>query len=130
MREYGLFIGGEFVDSASGRTFESHNPSTGEPVVRVAQGGPEDMERAVGAARRAFDEGPWPSMTPAERGAVMRGAFDLMQARQDELAQLEAEDAGHTMRMATLFTVPYGVEFWRYLTELGDRFRYEEPVDE
>ena len=129
MREWKLFIGGEFVDSASGRTFLSHNPSTGEDVAQVAQGGPEDMERAVQAARAAFDDGPWPRMTPAERADVMRRAFDIMQRRQDELAALEAEDAGHTMRMAGLFTVPYAVEFWRYLIELGERFRYEEPVD-
>jgi len=129
MREYRLFIGGECVDAGSGQTLESHHPSTGDPVARVAQAGPEDMQRAVGAARQAFDEGPWPSMTPAERARVMRRAFEIMQRRQDELAQLEAEDAGHTMRMAALFTVPYAVEFWRHLTELGERFAYEESVE-
>jgi aldehyde dehydrogenase (NAD+) len=129
MREFTLFIGGEFVDSAGGETCESHNPSTGEAVARVAKGTPQDMERAIGAARDAFDRGPWPRMTPADRASVMGRAFEIMQRRQDELAQLEAEDAGHTMRMASLFTVPYAIEFWRHLTELGARFDYEEPVE-
>src|SRR5436190_18374708 len=74
MRDYKLFIGGDMVDAASGESVETRDPSTGARVARVAKAAPEDMRRAVGAARAAFDEGPWPSMTPAERAGVMRRA--------------------------------------------------------
>jgi aldehyde dehydrogenase (NAD+) len=128
MREYRLFIGGEFVDAASGETAESRNPSNGEVVATVPVGGAEEIGRAVGAARTAFDEGPWPQMSPAERATVMEGALGAMAARADELARLECEDAGHTLRMASLFTVPFSNEFWRYLTEIGSRMDLVEPV--
>src|SRR5438445_678156 len=100
MREFKLFIGGEFTDAASGETFETTNPSTGEVVATVAKGGPADVDRAVAAAREASDDGPWPNMTPAERTRVMLDAFEKIKEREPEIAQLEAEDAGHTMRMA------------------------------
>jgi acyl-CoA reductase-like NAD-dependent aldehyde dehydrogenase len=129
MRDYKLFIGGDFVDAASGETFESSDPSTGEPVARVALGGAEDMSRAVDAARKAFDEGPWPSMKPADRSAVMLRAFERIAAAQSEIAELETLDAGHTARMSNLFSVPYSNEFWRHLSELGGRVEYQEPVE-
>jgi aldehyde dehydrogenase (NAD+) len=129
MRELKLFIGGEFVDAADGRTFETMDPSTGEPVARLALGGAEDMDRAVTAARKAFDEGPWPTMAPDDRLAAMRRVLEGMMARQDELCGLETADAGHTMRMSTLFTVPYANEFWRHLAELGARVDYQEPTE-
>src|SRR5207247_1053809 len=71
MREFKLYIGGEFVDAASGKTFDTHSPSTGEAIATVALGDKEDIDRAIGAARTAFDEGPWPNMAPAERTAAM-----------------------------------------------------------
>ncbi len=129
MRELQLFVDGAFVDAASGETFETTNPSTGEVVASVALGDGEDVSRAVAAARRAFDEGPWPGMTPAARADLMRTAFERMAGRAEEIAALESADAGHTMRMSTLFTVPYANEFWRYLTDLGERFAYTESVE-
>src|SRR5450759_5862782 len=63
-----LFINGQWADAASGRTFETPNPATGETLARVAEGEAEDIDRAVRAARRAFEEGPWTRMTPSERG--------------------------------------------------------------
>lgn len=75
MRAYGLFIDGEFVDAASGETFETHDPSTGEAVATVARAGAEDVDRALAAARRAFDEGPWPTMKPQERTRLMLVGF-------------------------------------------------------
>jgi aldehyde dehydrogenase (NAD+) len=130
MREFKLFIGGGFTDAESGETFETTNPSTGEVVAEVAKGGPKDVERAVATARKAFDEGPWPNMTPAERTKVMLDAFEKIKEREPEIAQLEAEDAGHTMRMANLFTIPYSNEYWRHLAELAQRLEYQEPVED
>ncbi|HYU58330.1 MAG TPA: aldehyde dehydrogenase [Actinomycetota bacterium] len=129
-REFKLLIDGEFVDAASGETSESRSPSDGELVATVAKGGAEDVNRAVSAARRAFDEGPWPSMKPAERWKIMRRVHEDLEERSAELAMLEAEDAGHTARMAHLFTVPYANEFWRYLGELGGKMSFFEPVDQ
>ena len=63
-----LFIDGEWVDAASGKTFDTPNPATGETLARVAEGDAEDINRAVGAARRAFEEGPWGRMTASDRG--------------------------------------------------------------
>src|SRR5436309_10017801 len=130
MREYRLLIGGEFVDAASNEVFESTNPSTGDVVAKVSRGGKEDVERAVAAARRAFDEGPWPSMKPSERTKVMLDAFERIKDAEGEIAQLEAEDAGHTARMANLFTIPYSNEYWRHLAELAQRLTYHEPVED
>src|SRR5438445_8854716 len=62
-----MLIDGKWVEAASGRTFETPNPATGEVLARVAAAGPEDVDRAVRAARRAFDEGPWPHTPPNER---------------------------------------------------------------
>ena len=127
MREYKLFIGGELVDAASGETFEAYDPSTGEAVATVAKGGAEDVDRAVAAARKAFDEGPWPSMAPAERWKVMQRVHALLEERASELAVLESENGGHTARMANLYSVPYAHEFWRYLGELAGKMDYTEP---
>src|SRR6476659_6321009 len=129
MREYRLFIGGEFVDAASGETIDTPNPSTGEPAGRVAVGGAEDVSRAIAAARKAADEGPWPSMKPQERSRIMLDAFGRIAGAASEFAQIETEDAGHTVRMSNLFTVPYSNEFWRFLSDLGGRIPYTEKVE-
>ena len=63
-----LFINGQWCDAASGKTFETPNPATGETLARVAEGDAEDIDRAVRAARRAFEEGPWGRMTPSRAG--------------------------------------------------------------
>jgi acyl-CoA reductase-like NAD-dependent aldehyde dehydrogenase len=128
MREHRLFIDGEFVDAASGQTFETRNPSDGSVICRVARADREDVDRAVSAARTAFDEGPWPSMTPQERSEILRRMADLLQSRQAELSQAEAEDAGHTLRLANLFTIPLGIYHWQYMAEEAGRLEYTEPV--
>src|SRR6266540_6758402 len=97
---YQLLIGGEFVDAASGETFDSIDPSSGEAFAKVAKGGPEDARRAVEAARKAFDEGPWPKMKGRERAQHLLKVAELAKGKAKELAELEARDAGHTIRMA------------------------------
>ena len=64
-----MFINGQFVNAASGRTFDTPNPATGETLARVAEGDAEDINRAVTAARKAFEEGPWSRMTPVRARA-------------------------------------------------------------
>ena len=94
VRDYKLLIDGQLVDAASGETFETVSPATNEVVGRVAKAGPEDVDRAVAAARKAFDDGRWSRMTPAERAVRMRRAADIIRERVDELAELETLNCG------------------------------------
>ena len=89
-----LIINGEAVDAASGRTFETRNPATEERITDVAEAGLEDVDRAVRAARAAFDGGPWRTMRPAERARLLWKLGDLVLAHADELALLETLDNG------------------------------------
>jgi acyl-CoA reductase-like NAD-dependent aldehyde dehydrogenase len=89
-----LIIGGEAVDSASGREFVTRNPATEEPICSVAEAGPEDVDRAVKSARQAFESGPWPRMRAAERQRVLTKLGDLILEHADELARLETMDNG------------------------------------
>src|ERR1700677_2784228 len=81
-----LYIDGKFVDAASGKTFETPNPATGETLARVAEGDAEDINRAVRAARGAFDDGPWGRLTPSERGRIIWRIGDLILDHAAELA--------------------------------------------
>jgi phenylacetaldehyde dehydrogenase len=95
-----LFIGGQWVDAASGQTFDTPNPATGETLAAVAEGDAEDINRAVGAARAAFDDGPWSRMTPSDRGRMIWKIGDLILEHADELAQLESLDNGKPVAVA------------------------------
>ena len=88
------FIDGSFVDSVDGATFESISPIDNAVIAHVAEGSSTDADRAVEAARRAFDEGPWPRISPAARRAIIHRAADIIEARLDELAAWETRDMG------------------------------------
>jgi acyl-CoA reductase-like NAD-dependent aldehyde dehydrogenase len=94
VRDYKLLIDGELVDAAGGETFETVSPATNEVVGRVAKAGPEDVNRAVAAARRVFDDGRWSRMAPIERSKRMRRVADILRERVDELAELETLNCG------------------------------------
>src|SRR3974377_2337861 len=83
-----MLINGEWVNAASGKTFPTYNPATGEVLAQVAEGDREDIERAVRAARRAFDNGPWRRMTVSERGRLIWKLADLLAQHTEELAYL------------------------------------------
>ena len=89
-----LIINGEAVDALSGATFETHNPATESLITTVAEAGAEDVDRAVQAARAAFESGPWPKMKPADRARVLHKLGDLILAHADEIARLETLDNG------------------------------------
>lgn len=95
-----LIIGGKRVPAEAGRTYETVNPATGEVLAQVAEAGVEDVERAVAAARAAFDEGPWPQWAPGRRARVMLKIAQLINERVDELAALESKNCGKTIRDA------------------------------
>ena len=79
-----LFVGGEFVPSASGKRFQTVNPATGETIAEVAEAGKDDLDRAVAAARKAFESGPWAAMKPRQRGRILQKAAEMLLSRADE----------------------------------------------
>lgn len=109
-----LYINGEFVTSATEKTFDSYNPATGEVLATVYEAGAEDIDRAVKAARLAFDEGPWSTMTAAERSRIMYKLADLMEEHADALAQLETLDNGKPIRETSNADIPLAIEHMRY----------------
>jgi acyl-CoA reductase-like NAD-dependent aldehyde dehydrogenase len=94
LERYSLLIDGKLVESASGKTFMSVNPADNEPLAEVAEGGEEDVDRAVAAARRAFEEGPWSRMTALDRQKILFAMARLVRERLEELATLETRDCG------------------------------------
>jgi phenylacetaldehyde dehydrogenase len=110
-----LLIDGKWTESASGKTFETVDPSTGDAIAHVAEGDREDVERAVRAARRAFDSGAWPAMTPSERGRLLWKLADLLEAHADEFAELESLDNGKPKVVARAADVPLSVDLLRYM---------------
>ncbi len=109
-----LFIDNEWVEPESGETFHTVNPATGKPLAQIAQAGPEDVDRAVSAAREAFENGPWGSMTPAQRGELMWRLADLIEANSQELAELETLDNGKPLRVSSKGDLPTTVKHLRY----------------
>jgi aminomuconate-semialdehyde/2-hydroxymuconate-6-semialdehyde dehydrogenase len=93
-----MWIDGRYADAASGETYDDVDPAGGDVFARVAQGGPADVGRAVSAARRAFDAGPWPRATAAQRAQVLRKLAELLVENREELARLESRDAGKPFR--------------------------------
>ncbi len=109
-----MLINGKWVEAASGRTFATFNPATGEVLANVAEGDREDINRAVSAARAAFEIGPWSRMAPAERGKLMWKLGDLIEERLEEFAQLESLDNGKPLKVARAADVPLSAEHFRY----------------
>ncbi|CAN6896728.1 unnamed protein product [Brassica oleracea] len=116
-----LLIDGNFVDAASGKTFPTLDPRTGEVIAHVAEGDAEDVNRAVKAARKAFDEGPWPKMTAYERSRVMLRFADLVEKHSEELAALESWDNGKTYEQALTAEIPMVARLFRYYAGWADK---------
>jgi len=109
-----MLIGGQWVEAASGKTFETHNPATGEVLAHVAEGDREDIDRAVKAARKAFEEGPWPEISPAARGRLLLKLADLVEKNHEELAELETLDNGKPVFFSRIADVPATADMFRY----------------
>jgi aminomuconate-semialdehyde/2-hydroxymuconate-6-semialdehyde dehydrogenase len=111
------FIGGQFVDSLSGRTFDGVSPIDNTVCATVAAGAPEDADRAVEAARQAFDAGPWPRMPAAERAKVLHRVADGIEARLEELAEWETRDMGKPLTEARTRDVPRAAHNFRFFAD-------------
>ncbi|XP_058114909.1 benzaldehyde dehydrogenase, mitochondrial-like [Magnolia sinica] len=116
-----LLIDGQFVDSASGKTFPTLDPRTGDVITHVAEGDAEDINRAVSAARKAFDEGPWPKMTPYERSQILYRFADLVEKHKDEIAALETWDSGKPYQQAAAAEVPMMTRLFQYYAGWADK---------
>ncbi|KAG5097152.1 hypothetical protein JHK82_047006 [Glycine max] len=114
-------INGQFVDAASGKTFPTYDPRSGEVIAKVAEGDVEDINRAVSAARKAFDEGPWPKMTAYERSRILLRFADLVEKHSDELAALETWNNGKTYEQAAKTELPMFVRLFHYYAGWADK---------
>ena len=114
-RKHKILINGKWADSASGKTFPTYNPATGDVLSQVAEGDREDIDRAVKAARAAFETGPWSKMTPSERGRAIWKLADLIEQHVEEFAQLESLDNGKPLKVARAADVPLAADLFRYM---------------
>ena len=110
-----LLIGGEWVESKSSVRIPVLDPATGAEIASVADANAADVDRAVAAARAAFETGPWATMLPAAREALLWRLSDLIQKNADELAELESLDNGKTKFMASVVDIPGAVNHFRYM---------------
>src|SRR6202162_5927537 len=110
-----LLINGKFEQAESGKTFETLNPATDTVLASIAEGDAHDIDRAVRAARRAFENGPWSRMTPSERGQIMHRIGDLIMEHADELAELDCLDNGKALGVARAADVPLAADLFWYM---------------
>ncbi len=110
-----MLIDGKWVNAVSGKTFPTYNPATGEVLAQIAEGDRQDIDFAVQAARRAFQEGPWSRMTSSERGRLIWKLADLLEANLEEFATLETLDNGKPLGVARAADVPLAVDLFRYM---------------
>jgi phenylacetaldehyde dehydrogenase len=108
-------IGGNWVPAASGKSFDVYNPADGSIIAQVPDSNWEDINRAVSAARRAFDSGPWRRMTPSERGKLLWRIGDLLLQHADEFAELESVDNGKPRAVARAADVPLAADLFHYM---------------
>ena len=110
-----MLINGTWRESASGKSFQTYNPATGDVLAEVAEGDRADIYQAVKAARAAFDAGPWRKMTTSERGRLIWKLADLLEQHLDEFAELESLDNGKPVTIARAADVPLAVDLFRYM---------------
>jgi phenylacetaldehyde dehydrogenase len=112
--DHGLLIGGRWQPAASGETFAVENPAQENTIANVARGDGEDVKRAVGAARRAFEDSAWRRMNPSARGQLLWRLADRIEAQAEEFAQLESLDNGKPLAVALAADVALTVDHFRY----------------
>src|SRR5258707_2763985 len=117
-----LLVNGQWVNSASGKPFPTINPSTGEVVTQVAEADAPDVDKAVSAARAAFETGAWrKKLSASQRGALMNKLADLIEKHADELAQLESLDNGKPYHVAKAADLPLTIACYRYYAGWADK---------
>jgi phenylacetaldehyde dehydrogenase len=110
-----MLINNQWVEAISGKTFPVYNPATGDEIARVSEGDTKDVDLAVRAARKAFEDGPWRRLTASERGRMIWKLADLIEAHGEEFAELESLDNGKPLTVARAADVPLCVDMFRYM---------------
>ena len=118
VREFKMLIDGQWTNGAEGRVLERSSPAHGQVVSRYQAATATDAHRAIAAARRAFDDGPWPRLKGAERAALINKAADLMEGRADELARLDTLESGKPISQAK-GEIAGAIDIWRYAAALA-----------
>ena len=113
-KSHKMLINGKWMDAASGKTFPTYNPATGEVLSNVAEGDKEDINRAVKAARAAFETGPWSKISHSDRSRMIWKLADLLEQHLEEFAQLESLDNGKALKVARAADVPLAIDHFRY----------------
>ncbi len=121
-----MLIGGQWVAAESGKTFEVYNPANDQVIAHAQAAAQADVDKAVAAARRAFDDGPWTKMAPAERQRIVWRIGDLIMAHQEELAQLEALDNGKPISIARAADIPLAAEMFQYMAGWATKLNGEQ----
>jgi aldehyde dehydrogenase (NAD+) len=116
-----LLINNEWVDAESGKTFESINPATGEAICSLAEGDEADVNKAVKAARKAVESGPWHDISAAQRGYLLNKLADLIAENAEELARLESLDNGKPLADAQAADLPLTIACYRYYAGWADK---------
>ncbi|MFP6736042.1 MAG: aldehyde dehydrogenase [Rhodospirillales bacterium] len=120
LKTYQMHIGGEWVDAASGETFETYDPYTAQPWALIPRGEPRDVDRAVGAAHQAFTTGDWPEINATQRGAMLRKLGDLLGEHADHLAEIEVRDNGKLIAEMSA-QCKYLPQWYHYYGGLADK---------
>jgi aldehyde dehydrogenase (NAD+) len=130
VKDQPLFIGGRWLDSVSGKTFPTVNPATGEVVCQVAEGDKADVDLAVKAARKAFEDGAWPKLNASDRGRLLTKLADAIEQNKEELAILESLDNGKPLRDSLNADLPLTIKCYRYYAGWADKIHGKTiPVD-
>jgi aldehyde dehydrogenase (NAD+) len=116
-----LFINGKWQDSVSGKTFPTTNPASGEVICQVAEGDKADVDLAVKAARKAFEDSPWSKMNASDRGRLLNRLADLIEQNREELAALESLDNGKPYRDSFNIDLPMTIKCYRYYAGWADK---------
>ena len=124
-----LFIGGQWTAPATSDVIEVHSPATGELVGKVPLASKADVDAACAAARKAFDEGPWPKMSPAERAAVIAEASRIMTERADELKFLLAAETGQPPSIVDMMQYGAAMSSFNYYAGAADKFQWSDIRD-
>ncbi|MEO1271598.1 MAG: aldehyde dehydrogenase family protein, partial [Myxococcota bacterium] len=130
MKEHGLFVDGGYQPAASGATYPSIDPATGEPWALFASAGVEDVDRAVAAAQRAHAEGTWRTMSGAQRAAVLRDVADLFVEHQETIVMAEVVDSGATLRKGNMADIPGAVMAFQHFADRAEAFEFEQVSEE
>src|SRR5690242_21809208 len=124
-----LFIGGQWTKPSTSDVIEVHSPATGELVGKVPLAAKADVDAACAAARKAFDEGPWPKMSPAERAAVISEASRIMTERADELKFLLSAETGQPPSIVDMMQYGAAMSSFNYYAGAADKFQWSDIRD-